>query len=130
MATRIFLFESETEKPFIDELVQGFARHGVTVEVSSDGNGGVDLAAANKPDLIMLSVEGLSVNGFLVCKKIKKTPAIAEVPLIILSSDANADEIFEQHKKLRTRAEDYLKKPIGFDDLLSLIHISEPTRPY
>ena len=124
MATRIFLFESE--KPFIDELTQGFARQGVKVDVSADGNGGVDIAAANKPDLIMLTVELPSVNGFLVCKKIKKTPAIAEVPLIILSNDANADEIFEQHKKLRTRAEDYLKKPITFEQVLARVQALIP----
>ena len=39
---------------------------------------------------------------------------------MILSSEAT-DETFEQHKKLRTRAEDYLHKPIGFEDLLTRV---------
>lgn len=128
MARRIFVFEAD--KNWSDELKARFGQLGVHVDVVADGNAGVDQAAANPPDLILLSVELPSMNGFLVCKKIKKTPPIAEVPLIILSSDGNADEIFEQHKKLRTRAEDYVKKPVSFETLLghvrNLIPIEEP----
>ena len=63
------------------------------------------------------------MNGFSVCNKLKKDPALKDVPLIIMSSESS-DETFEQHRKLRTRAEDYVHKPIAFGELL------EHMRPY
>ncbi len=60
------------------------------------------------------------MNGFSVCNKLKRDAALKEVPLIIMSSDST-EETFEQHRRLRTRAEDYLHKPIGFDALLARI---------
>ncbi|MFW6086229.1 MAG: response regulator, partial [Myxococcota bacterium] len=119
MAQRILVFESDNA--FADQVKDGFGGLGAEVDVVADGNAGLEKAQEQPPDLILLSIELPSMNGFLVCKKIKKNAALKSVPLIILSSDANAEEIFEQHKKLRTRAEDYVKKPIPFDDLLSRV---------
>jgi DNA-binding response OmpR family regulator len=75
-------------------------------------------AASDKPDLILLSIELPRMNGFSVCNKLKKDPALKDVPLIIMSSESS-DDTFEQHRKLRTRAEDYVHKPIAFGELLS-----------
>ncbi|MEM1414994.1 MAG: response regulator, partial [Myxococcota bacterium] len=116
MAHRILAFESDAT--FSDVLERGFAGRGVSLEIVSDGATGLARAEAHRPDLILLSIELPSMNGFLVCKKLKKNPELKSVPLVILSSDANADEIFEQHKKLRTRAEEYVRKPVAIEDLL------------
>ena len=115
MSQRILLFESDNA--FADEVRSNFEALGLTVDVASDGEQGLDIAAANRPDLILLSIELPRMNGFLVCKKIKKQENLQNVPLLILSSEATQD-VFEQHKKLRTRAEDYIHKPIAFADLL------------
>ena len=115
MGQRILLFEAD--QGFAHEVQQKFGALGVTVDVANDGDQGLDIAAANRPDLILLTIELPRMNGFLVCKKIKKLDTLAAVPLLILSSEATED-VFEQHKKLRTRAEDYIHKPIGFADLL------------
>lgn len=119
MGQRILVFESDPG--FATEVKSGFARFGAEVEVVADGNEGLERAAANRPDLILLSVELPNVNGFLVCKRIKKTPELADVPLVILSSDPNAEDTFEQHKKLRVRAEEYVRKPVAFGALLSRV---------
>jgi CheY-like chemotaxis protein len=74
-------------------------------------------AASERPDLILLSIELPRMNGFSVCNKLKKDPALKDVPLIIMSSDSS-EETFDQHRKLRTRAEDYVRKPIAFGELL------------
>ncbi len=115
MGQRILLFEAD--QGFAHEVRQKFEALGVTVDVANDGDQGLDIAAAHRPDLILLTIELPRMNGFLVCKKIKKLDSLASVPLLILSSEATED-VFEQHKKLRTRAEDYIHKPIGFADLL------------
>src|SRR5208283_4077336 len=93
---------------------------GCNTSVVDDGNVGLQQAAADKPDLILLSIELPRMNGFSVCNKLKKDPTLKDVPLIIMSSESS-DETFEQHKKLRTRAEDYVHKPIAFGELLQHI---------
>ncbi|MCS6798460.1 MAG: response regulator [Myxococcota bacterium] len=119
MSHRILFFESDPE--FAGEISRSFRKLGADVEVVADGNEGIERATVSRPDLILLSIELPTVNGFLVCKRIKKTPELKDIPLVILSSDSNADEIFEQHQKLRTRAEDYIKKPVSFPDLLERV---------
>ncbi len=119
MAQRILVFEADTD--FAKEIETGFSRYDANLEIVADGRAGLKSASDNRPDLILLSIELPSMNGFLVCKKIKKNADLKDIPLVIMSSDANADEIFEQHKKLRTRAEEYVRKPVAFTDLVDRV---------
>src|ERR1700733_1263955 len=118
MAKKVLVFESDAA--FAGELRSELGKYGCTTTVVDDGNVGLQQAASEKPDLILLSIELPRMNGFSVCNKLKKDPNLKDVPLIIMSSESS-DETFEQHKKLRTRAEDYVHKPIGFADLLERI---------
>src|SRR5262249_47470899 len=52
--------------------------------------------------------------------KLKKDSALKNVPLIITSAEATP-ETFEHHKKLKTRAEEYLKKPFSPNDLVKVL---------
>src|SRR6266576_1464158 len=121
MPTKVLVFESDPA--FAGELRTELSRLGLAAQVVDDGYAGLMAAASDKPDLILLSIELPRMNGFSVCNKLKKDPALKDVPLVIMSSESS-DETFEQHKKLRTRAEDYVHKPISIGDLLT--HI----RPY
>jgi CheY-like chemotaxis protein len=120
MATKVLVFESDPA--FAGELRNEFGKLGCSTTVVDDGNFGLQQAAMETPDLILLAIELPRMNGFSVCNKLKKDPALKDVPLIIMSTDSS-DETFEQHKKLRTRAEDYVHKPIAFGELLR--HILE-----
>ncbi len=115
MPTKILVFESDAG--FAEQLKSGFARLGCPTTVVDDANIGLQAASREPPDLILLSIELPRMNGFSVCNKLKRDPALKDVPLIIMSSDST-EETFEQHRRLRTRAEDYVHKPISFDDLL------------
>src|SRR6516162_11749037 len=118
MATKVLVFESDAA--FAVELRNEFGKLGCSTTVVDDGNVGLQQAASEKPDLILLSIELPRMNGFSVCNKLKKDPNLKDVPLIIMSSESS-DETFEQHKKLRTRAEDYVHKPVAFGELLQHI---------
>jgi DNA-binding response OmpR family regulator len=115
MLNKVLVFESDPA--FAGELRTEFGNLGCTVSVVDDGNVGLQQAAIDKPDLILLSIELPRMNGFSVCNKLKKDANLKDVPLIIMSSESS-EETFDQHKKLRTRAEDYLHKPIAFGELL------------
>lgn len=118
MATKVLVFESDPA--FAGELRSEFGKLGCSTIVVDDGNLGLQQAAQERPDLILLAIELPRMNGFSVCNKLKKDPNLKDVPLIIMSTESS-DETFEQHKKLRTRAEDYVHKPIAFGELLQHI---------
>ncbi|MEO8875414.1 MAG: response regulator, partial [Polyangiaceae bacterium] len=118
MSTKVLVFESDAA--FAGELRSELGKLGCTVQVVDDGNVGLQQAGSDRPDLILLSIELPRMNGFSVCNKLKKDVKLKDVPLIIMSSESS-DETFEQHKKLRTRAEDYVHKPIAFGELLQHI---------
>src|SRR5271170_4127781 len=123
MSTKVLVFESDPA--FAGELRNELGKLGCNTVVVDDGNVGLQQAGAEKPDLILLSIELPRMNGFSVCNKLKKDASLKEVPLIIMSSESS-DETFEQHKKLRTRAEDYVHKPIAFGELLQHIQALLP----
>jgi CheY-like chemotaxis protein len=118
MPTKVLVFESDPA--FAGELRSELGKLGCATTVVDDGNVGLQQAATDKPDLVLLSIELPRMNGFSVCNKLKKDASLKDVPLIIMSSESS-DETFEQHKKLRTRAEDYVHKPIAFGELLQHI---------
>ncbi len=118
MAKRILFFEHDED--FAQEIKAGFDELGAKVDIVDDGPSGLEHAAANMPDLILLTIELPGMNGFLVCKKIKKSTGLKDIPLVILSSEASA-ETFEQHSRLRTHAQKYLHKPISFSDVLKTV---------
>jgi CheY-like chemotaxis protein len=118
MSTKVLVFESDPA--FAGELRNELGKLGCATTVVDDGNAGLLQASSERPDLILLSIELPRMNGFSVCNKLKKDPNLKDVPLIIMSSESS-NETFEQHKKLRTRAEDYVHKPIAFGELLQHI---------
>ena len=70
MSQRVLVFESDAS--FADEVKRNFERMGLAVDVAGDGPSGLELASARPPALILLAIELPGMNGFLVCKKIKK----------------------------------------------------------
>jgi DNA-binding response OmpR family regulator/chromosome segregation ATPase len=118
MSIKVLVFESDAA--FAGELRNELGKLGCSTCVVDDGSVGLQQASAERPDLILLSIELPRMNGFSVCNKLKKDAGLKDVPLIIMSSESS-DETFEQHRKLRTRAEDYVHKPIAFGELLGHI---------
>jgi len=121
--TKVLVFESDAA--FAQTLVSGLTNYGCTTKVVDDGEAGIQEAEQDRPDLILLSIELPRMNGFSVCNKLKRSGSLKDVPLILLSSEAT-EETFEQHKRLRTRAEDYVRKPIGVEALAERIRAFVP----
>ncbi len=111
MSLKVLVFEADPA--FASELENGLNALGCQPTMVDDANVGLQAAASDKPDLILLSIELPRMNGFSVCNKLKRDSSLKNVPLIIMSSDST-EETFDQHRRLRTHAEDYVHKPIAF----------------
>jgi len=109
MSKKIVIVESDTA--FSHKLQEELAKNGFEVVETADGKGAYDLCRREAPDLVVLAVElSAAQSGYLVCGKIKKDDELKKTPVIIIGKDP---EGFEGHKKLKTRAEEYLKKPFA-----------------
>jgi CheY-like chemotaxis protein len=75
------------------------------------------MAKAQNPDLIVICVEAQPTNGYMLCTRLKKDDQLKGIPVILTSANATPDS-FEKHKKLKTRAEEYLIKPFAPQVLL------------
>ena len=114
--TKVLVFESDAE--FAQSLSSGLSAYGCETKIVEDGEEGIAAAGADKPDLILLTIELPRMNGFSVCNKLKRNGDLKSVPLVLLSSEAT-EETFEQHKRLRTRADEYVHKPVTVDELVA-----------
>ncbi len=110
----------DADDGFASDLVSVLSSRGLDVQVTPDGKAGLDLARINIPDAIVLCVELPRMSGYSICAKLKKDTTLKTVPLIITSAEAT-QETFEHHKKLKTRAEEYMKKPFAPEDLVHVL---------
>jgi DNA-binding response OmpR family regulator len=90
------------------------------VIVANDGKQALDIIRAQKPDLVILDVMMPVLNGFDVCTELRKDPATATLPVIMLSG---LGQVQEKITGLRAGADEYLTKPIDPRELLTRVEM-------
>jgi len=108
VSKRILLIDSD--EAFAQGLSSAIAARGFTATTATNSEQGMSLAKQENPDLIVVCVEAQPTNGYMLCTRLKKDDQLKGIPVILTSANATADS-FEKHKKLKTRAEEYLIKP-------------------
>jgi two-component system response regulator ArlR len=108
----------EDEVGISNFLSQGLEEEGYSVEVANDGLKGLEKAITKTVDLILLDWMLPGLSGLEVCKKIREKNQT--VPIIFLTAK---DTIQETIEGLKAGANDYIKKPFSFDELLERIKV-------
>jgi len=108
MAMRILVIDSD--ESFANVLAAAISKGGLEPLTATNSEHGMTLAKQENPDLIVVCVEAQPTNGYMLCTRLKKDEKLKSIPVILTSANATPDS-FEKHKKLKTRAEDYLIKP-------------------
>ena len=108
------------DDPVIQKLLQfNFEMEGWTVLVADDGEAGLAVARAERPDAVLLDVMMPRLNGLAVATALKGDPATKDIPVVLLSAKAQATDIGDG---LATGADAYVTKP--FDPLELLERVS------
>ncbi|MBN8642730.1 MAG: response regulator transcription factor [Flavobacteriales bacterium] len=108
----------EDEKGITDFLKQGLEEEGYSVSFAYNGTDGLEMALNSNYDLILLDWMMPKMSGLEVCKAYRKTNTTT--PILFLTAK---DTIQETIEGLRAGANDYIKKPFSFDELLERIKI-------
>jgi ActR/RegA family two-component response regulator/predicted nucleic acid-binding Zn-ribbon protein len=102
---------------FVRDVADMISLQGYDAAISASSTDGVERARQERPDLIVVNVELAPTNGWSVCTKLKKDDDLKGIP-IILTSSLSPPDTFEKHKKLKTRADEYLLKPYDADEFI------------
>ena len=92
-------------------LMSDLLKHNHTVRVASSGEKALEIAASDAPpDLILLDIMMPGLDGYEVCRRLKREPKTANIPVIFLTARADMDD---EIKGLELGAVDYIIKPIS-----------------
>ncbi len=94
---------------------RALSTRGFLVELAAEGEAALIAAETFAPDLLVLDLNMPVLDGFAVCREIRKRNS---VPILVLS--VREDET-DKVEALDLGADDYLTKPFGIDELMARV---------
>jgi DNA-binding response OmpR family regulator len=104
----------EDDSTMLRGLKDNFAFAGYNVLTASDGEKGLNAALDAKPDLILLDIMLPKINGYEICRLIRKEKF--DMPIIMLTAKGEESDII---LGLNLGADDYVTKPFSIKELLA-----------
>lgn len=101
-----------------DALSRRLQRRGFEVLFAADGKAGVEMAKAEKPDLVLMDMNMPELDGWEATRQIKAHPGTQNVPVIALTAHAMTGD---RERALEAGCTDYHTKPVEFPKLLAQI---------
>ncbi|WP_448203280.1 response regulator [Azospirillum sp. sgz302134] len=108
----------EDHEEIWDFLSRRLKRRGFEVVLAFDGRQGVDMARAERPDVILLDMNLPVIDGWTAARELKADAGTAPIPIIALTAHAMSGD---REKTLQAGCDDYHPKPIDFSRLLTQI---------
>jgi two-component system, sensor histidine kinase and response regulator len=91
-----------------------------SIKIAHSGEKALDILDAFMPELILLDIIMPGINGYEVCRRIKKQDRHRFVKILLISSKIHIDERLEGY---RAGADDYITKPFDKDELVAKIRV-------
>lgn len=108
----------EDDQALVELLSFHFRREDFELTATSDGEEALLLARETPPDIVILDWMIESVSGIEVCRRLRRIPETANVPIIMLT--ARAEET-DRIRGLETGADDYVTKPFSPRELIARV---------
>ena len=101
-----------------DMLSRRLARKGHEVLLAEDGAEGVAVAAARRPDVVLMDMSLPILDGWEATRRLKADPATRAIPVIALTAHAMSTD---REKAAEAGCDDYDTKPVELERLLGKI---------
>lgn len=105
----------DDEKPIVDILDFNLSKEGFSTIVAYDGEEAIQIALESKPDLILLDLMLPKIDGFNVCKELRKH---LTCPIIMLTAK---EEVVDKIIGLELGADDYMTKPFSIREVIARV---------
>ena len=107
----------EDDPDIRETIAQILEEEGYEVRGASNGKQALDLLREGaRPQLILLDLMMPVMDGWLFRTEQRSDPAIADIPVIVISADGNL-----RQQAAKIQANGYLRKPVGIDTLLTTV---------
>jgi|SRR5665213_1103128 len=101
-----------------DMLSRRLLRNGYEVTIALDGQQGVDMAASEQPDLILMDMSLPVIDGWEATRRVRANEATRKIPIIALTAHAMAGD---REKAIEAGCDEYDTKPVEITRLLGKI---------
>src|SRR5919205_1519060 len=102
---------ADDDADLLDLMTYALRREGYTVLAAIDGKQALHRFETERPDIVLLDVNMPKLNGFEVCRRIRRD---SETPLIMLTACDEEEDIV---RGLQIGADDYVTKPFSVKQL-------------
>jgi phosphate regulon transcriptional regulator PhoB len=116
MPKRIAIVEDEAELASL--LEYNLSRHGYQTQVLGGVRDTLKSLEQGRPDLILLDVMLPELDGFELCRQIRKSPVLGRIPVLFLT--ARSDEV-DRVLGLEIGGDDYMTKPFSPRELIARV---------
>ena len=108
----------EDDRDIVETLEYNLKKEGFKTSKAYDGAQGLKLAEEKNPSLVLLDLMLPIIEGLEVCRRLKKNPKTAHIPVIMLTAKGTeTDKVVG----LEVGADDYLTKPFSNKELMARV---------
>ena len=100
-----------------DMLSRRLIRNGFEIVIAVDGQQGVDMAASDQPDLILMDIQMSTMDGLEATRQIKQS--LPDTTIVVLTVRDDDEKLFEA---LKSGAQGYLLKDIRSHKMVDMLH--------
>jgi len=119
LRTLLYVEDNPANLKLIEQLI---ARHPHMRMLSAlDGNLGIELARAHRPDVILMDINLPGISGIEALRILREDPATAHIPVVALSANAMPRDI---EKGLKAGFFRYLTKPIKVTEFMDALNVA------
>ena len=119
LRTLLYVEDNPANLKLIEQLIA--RRPDIRLLVARDGNLGIELARANRPDVILMDINLPGISGIEALKILHEDPETAHIPVVALSANAMPRDI---EKGLQAGFFRYLTKPIKVNEFMDTLGVA------
>src|SRR6185436_17484880 len=104
-------------------LLETLTKAGYRVRVATDGESALEQAQYSPPCLVLLDVMMPGIDGFETCRRLRRLPKLAPIPVIFMTALSDAQD---KVRAFEAGANDYITKPFQYEEVLARVqtHLS------
>ncbi len=121
MKGRVLVIEDNEQNLYLVTFI--LEKSGYEVVPAKNGREGIELAGKVNPTLILLDIQLPSMDGYAVAEKLMSNPALAEIPIVAVTSYAMAGD---RERILAAGCRGYIEKPINPDTFMHDVEMYLP----
>lgn len=100
------------------EILEGVLNDSYSIKAAKSGSMALKIAEKTLPDIILLDIVMPEMDGYEVCRRLKRNPLTKAIPIIFISAK---DDAVNEARGLEVGAVDYITKPISAAIVLSRV---------